>query len=496
MNNGFTEDELPDVAAPELLAPARYYAAEEPMMRQLPHAVGPEKGLLSIMLRDPQEYVPRAIEENLSEVDFYLPAHSTLYGAILELFSEGKEIEIVSLVQYLLDRGRLDRCGGPATIVDIMTYSASPQPWGQYMELVRDKAILRRLIEIANETITDAYDAPGEARELLDRTESNLAIIRAENDLAKTRTVKEAINWTLDDLARRIDGTGQAGLATGFPALDRLAGGGLKAGELFVIAARPSMGKTSLMMNMVEHVCLDGGLPTMVFSTEMTTNQLVQRLVYSRSKFNLASLAQGSKPDKGTLQRLQRQAVEVAKAKLFIDDTSGISINQIRAKARRRHREQGLQLIAIDYLQLLRSTSKQAAGSREREIAEISAGIKGLAKELCIPIIILAQLNRDADKRSGKSLGVPRLSDLRESGAIEQDADLVGLLYRSAYYADTEEDKTKEAGRATLNLAKNRNGETGIVNLTWIAELMRFEDGAPAETDMHHVETEQGRFGY
>ena len=174
------------------------------------------------------------------------------------------------------------------------------------MELVRDKAILRRLIEIANETITDAYDAPGEARELLDRTESNLAIIRAENDLAKTRTVKEAINWTLDDLARRIDGTGQAGLATGFPALDRLAGGGLKAGELFVIAARPSMGKTSLMMNMVEHVCLDGGLPTMVFSTEMTTNQLVQRLVYSRSKFNLASLAQGSKPDKGTLQRLQR----------------------------------------------------------------------------------------------------------------------------------------------------------------------------------------------
>ena len=203
--------------------------------------------------------------------------------------------------------------------------------------------------------------------------------------------------------------------------------------------------------------------------------------MFSKSKFAVSQLSRGYTPNKGDLQRVQRAALETAAAKLFIDDTAGISINELRAKARRKKRDENIQFIAIDYLQLLKSRTRQAENSREREIAEISAGIKGLAKELSIPIIILAQLNRGPESRTGKSLGVPRMSDLRESGAIEQDADLVGLLYRTAYYAESQEEKDAEEGKAELVLAKNRNGETGHIPLTFIANLMRFESGPPAQ---------------
>jgi replicative DNA helicase len=255
---------------------------------------------------------------------------------------------------------------------------------------------------------------------------------------------------------------------------------GLKPGEMFVIAARPSMGKTSLMMNIVEHVCIEQSKPSLIFSCEMSSFQIVQRLVFSRAKFALSKLTRGYAPDKGDLTRIQRAAMEVSNARMFIDDTPGITINEVRAKARRKKRDEGLEFIAIDYLQLMKSRTKQAENSREREIAEISAGIKGLAKELQVPIVILAQLNRGPETRSGKSVGVPRMSDLRESGSIEQDADMVGLLYRSAYYAEDAEEKEAEAGKAELVLAKNRNGETGHIPLTFIADLMRFESGPPA----------------
>ena len=272
---------------------------------------------------------------------------------------------------------------------------------------------------------------------------------------------------------------GSQGISTGYQELDRMSNG-LKPGKMFVIAARPSMGKTSLMMNIVEHVCIDQSKPSLIFSCEMSSFQIVQRLVFSRAKFALSKLTRGYAPDKGDLTRIQRAAMEVSNARMFIDDTPGITINEVRAKARRKKRDEGLEFIAIDYLQLMKSRTKQAENSREREIAEISAGIKGLAKELQVPIVILAQLNRGPETRSGKSVGVPRMSDLRESGSIEQDADMVGLLYRSAYYAEDAEEKEAEAGKAELVLAKNRNGETGHIPLTFIADLMRFESGPPA----------------
>lgn len=218
----------------------------------------------------------------------------------------------------------------------------------------------------------------------------------------------------------------------------------------------------------------------MVFSLEMSAFQLVERLLYARARFDKSRIMKGFDPVKQDLLKIKKASEDINNCKLFIDDTAGISINELRAKARRKKKEEDIQVIAIDYLQLMRSNSKQAQNSREREVAEISAGLKGLAKELNIPIIVLAQLNRGPESRVGASGGggKPRMSDLRESGSIEQDADMVGLLYRSAYYADNQEERDEEDGIAELVIAKNRNGPTGSVPLSFIKETMRFESRA------------------
>jgi replicative DNA helicase len=474
--------ETPAAPASTSKAPTLQQAAVpgDDVTRAMPHALGPEKSLLSSMLQDPQEYIGVAIEEKLTPEHFYLPAHATLFDFLVKLFEAGQEVELVSLVQRLLDRGLLDRVGGPAAITDLFTYAPSPGHFRHHLQHVKDKFVLRSIIQHSNEAIAQAYDAPDEVASLLDTVEARILTIRDGSETNKAPTLKQSVEEVLEQFQKLLAGEqGAQGISTGFEELDRMSNG-LKPGEMFVVAARPSMGKTSLMMNIVEHVCVDLAKPSMVFSCEMSAFQLVQRLVFARAKFALSQLSRGYSPNKGDLQRIQRACTEITQSRLFIDDTPGISINELRAKARRKKRDEDIQFIAIDYLQLMKSRTKQAENSREREIAEISAGIKGLAKELSLPIVILAQLNRGPESRTGKSLGVPRMSDLRESGAIEQDADMVGLLYRSAYYAEDAEEKEAEAGKAELVLAKNRNGETGHIPLTFIAELMRFESGPPA----------------
>jgi replicative DNA helicase len=451
--------------------------------RALPHAVGPEKSLLSSMLQDPQEWIGTAIEERLTKEHFYLPGHQSLFGFLIELFEGGQEIELVSLIQRLIDRGLLDRVGGPAAVTDLYTYAPSPGHFRHHLQHVKDKFVLRSIIHHSNEAISNAYDSPDEVSQLLDTVEARILAIREGSETNRAPTIKQSVSEVIEQFEARLAGDqGAQGIPTGFEELDRMTSG-LKAGEMFVIAARPSMGKTSFMMNIVEHICIDQKKPTMVFSCEMSSFQIVQRLIFSKAKFAMSKLSRGYVPNKADLGRITRSAVDISSSKLFIDDTAGITINELRAKARRKKRDEGIQLIAIDYLQLMKSRTKQAENSREREIAEISAGIKGLAKELGIPIIILAQLNRGPESRSGKSLGVPRMSDLRESGSIEQDADLVGLLYRTAYYAEDAEEKQAEEGKAELVLAKNRNGETGHIPLTFIADLMRFESGQPVREE-------------
>jgi replicative DNA helicase len=347
--------------------------------------------------------------------------------------------------------------------------------------LVKDKFVLRSIIRQSSEAINQAYDAPAEVSTLLDQVERNILAIRESREDANTFDLRDSVKQAIKRFEQLLSGQ-QAlqGLTTGFERLDAMSGG-MKPGEMFVVAARPSMGKTSFMMNIVEHVCLDLNKPSLVFSCEMTSLQLVQRLLYARARFSVSRFAKGFVPGKPEIARVQETGLEIGRSTLFIDDTAGISIDELRAKARRKWRDSGIAFIAIDYLQLLKSRSKQAETSREREIAEISGGIKNLAKELSVPILILAQLNRGPETRAGSGAGIPRMSDLRESGAIEQDADLVGLLYRHAYYAKDDQERAALEGKAELVLAKNRNGETGGVPLTFIADLMRFESGPPAD---------------
>lgn len=464
-------------ATPDLQQTA---GAAADVTRALPHALGPEKSLLSSMLQEPQEYIAVAVEEKLTTDHFYLPTHSTLFGYLLELYAGGQEIELVSLLQRLLDRGLLARVGGPSALTDLYTYAPSPGHFRHHLHLVKDKYVLRAIIQNSTEAIIQAYDAPDEVAALLDTVEQKMLSIREGRESANTFDLKSTVAAAQKQFQEMLSGRKDIhGITTGFEVLDRMSGG-LKPGEMFVVAARPSMGKTSFMMNIVEHVCMDLNKPTMVFSCEMQALQLVQRLLYARSRFSVSKISKGYTPGKLELQKVPATALEIARSKLFIDDTPGISINELRAKARRKKRDAGIEFIAIDYLQLLRSNSKQAENSREREISEISGGIKSLAKELGVPVLILAQLNRGPENRTGSSLGIPRMSDLRESGSIEQDADLVGLLHRAAYYAKDDEEREETDGKAELVLAKNRSGETGFIPLTFIADLMRFETGHPA----------------
>ncbi len=474
------------MAEPAKSAPINLFSQKreevvDDVTRALPHAVGPEKSLLSTMLQDPQEYIGLAIEERLTAAHFYLPNHSTLFGFLIELFEAGHQVELVSLVQRLLDRGLLEKCGGPGYLTELYTYAPSPGHFRHHLQHVKDKFTLRAIIRSSNEAVAMAYEAPDEVPELLDSVEQSILAIRESAETTQAATLKQTVEEVMRNFQMLLSKEKVSlGISTGFEVLDQKSGG-LKAGEMFVVAARPSMGKTSFMMNIVENICLDQGKPCMVFSCEMSSAQLVQRLLFARAKFVASQLSRGYTPKKQELERVRNASVQIMNSKLFIDDTAGISINELRAKARRKKRDEDIQFIAIDYLQLMKSRTKQAENSREREIAEISGGIKALAKELNIPILILAQLNRGPEGRTGKSLGIPRMSDLRESGAIEQDADLVGLLYRSKYYAENDEERAALEGKAELVLAKNRNGETGGIPLTFIEDLMRFETGPPAE---------------
>ncbi|MGJ8696446.1 MAG: replicative DNA helicase [Verrucomicrobiaceae bacterium] len=458
---------------PQLQTPSK--EKSNPDLAAPPHAIGPEKSLLSSMLQDPEEYIGRAIENHLTPSHFYVPSHGKLFEVLTGHFEENKSVELISLNQYLMDRNLLEGMGGPAAITEIYTYAPTAAHFDSHLSIVKEKFILRSVIHSCTSSITEAYDDPEDVQMFLDGVEQDVLKIREASESGTEETIKETVTAVMKYFEEFLAGDrGTPGLKTGYVDLDKK-GGGLKPTDMFVIAARPSMGKTSFMMNIVEHVAIDQNVPAMVFSCEMGAQQIVQRLVFSRARFPFSKLQSGYQPSKADLQRIKRASVEVASSKLFIDDTAAITINDLRAKARRKHRDEGIGLIAIDYLQLMRSTTKQASNSREREIAEISAGLKAIAKELNIPVIVLAQLNRGPESRTGSSLGVPRMSDLRESGSIEQDADMVGLLYRKAYYAESAEEKEEDSGESELVLAKNRNGETGNIPLTFIPPLMRFE---------------------
>src|SRR5437667_5161671 len=368
----------------------------------------------------------------------------------------------------------LETIGGAPFVTSLFTFVPTAANVDYYLEIVRDKYVLRQIISTCTESVRRAYEEQGEVGVLLDEVRQKIFNVGDDRFRGQLLTMKEQVMGALESIEKLYERRGGiTGLSTGFTEFDRMTSG-LHPAEMVVIAARPSMGKTALAMNICEHVAIGQKLPVAVFSLEMSSQQLVQRMLCSRARVNLQRVRDGFLAERD-FPSLTAAASKLAEARIFIDDAASLSILELRAKARRLKAQEDVQLIVVDYLQLLRSTTRRAQDNRQLEISEISAGLKALAKELNIPVIVVAQLNRQPEQRSG---GKPRLSDLRESGSIEQDADLVGLLVRPELYEEDEEARVEKAGEAELIIAKQRNGPVGEIPLTFLKEYTRFETRA------------------
>jgi len=444
--------------------------------RTPPHSAEAEQGVLGSMFISPRDAIAECVEK-INEEYFYVPAHRTIYSALVDLWNVGQAIDLITFTQVLRDRNLLEAVGGASFVTSLYTFVPTAANVGYYLEILRDKYILRQIIAAATESVRRAYEEQDEVDNLLDEVEQKIFAVGEDRFKGQTLSMKDQVMEAIETIEKLYERKGGiTGISTGFIEFDRMTSG-LHPAEMIVIAARPSMGKTAFAMNIAEHVAIQEKLAVAVFSLEMSSQQLVQRLLCSRARVNLKKVRDGFLGERD-FSSLTSSASKLAEAKMFIDDSAGLTILELRAKARRLKAQHDIRLIVVDYLQLLRSTSRRGQENRQIEISEISAGIKGLAKELNIPIIVVAQLNRNPENRTGDSKGRPRLSDLRESGSIEQDADLVGLLVREAYYADTDEEKEEAAGNADLIISKQRNGPIGDIPLTFLSEFTRFEDRA------------------
>jgi replicative DNA helicase len=448
-----------------------------------PHSPEAELGVLGCVLLAPNDCMNECVEKFKSGAEvFYDLRHQTIFTALVDMYDKREAIDVITLQQHLKDKQLLEQVGGLAYLASLPDTVPSAANISYYLEIVFEKYLLRKMIHTCSDVVARVYDHEGEVDQLMDEVERDIlkiseARVTGENDTIKD-LVKKAIN-TIEDYHQRQGML--TGVATGFTDLDKMTSG-LHPGEMIVIAARPSMGKTSLAMNIAEHVAIDQKLPVGVFSLEMTSESLVLRMLCSRSRVNLRNIRDGFLAERD-FPKLTGAAGKLANAPLFIDDSSGLSILQMRAKARRMSQQHGIKLFVIDYLQLLHSTARRAE-NRQQEIADISSGIKSLAKELEVPVIVLSQLNREMEKDKNRK---PRMSDLRESGSIEQDADLIGLLYKPS--SGDDEDGAAPTGEehdavpVNLLIAKQRNGPTGDVNLTFLKSFTRFENAAKISDD-------------
>jgi replicative DNA helicase len=440
--------------------------------RALPNSADAEMAVLGAMLLSPAEVCPLA-QDRLSQEHFYHAPHQILFRELIELQDTLQTVDQVTLQQRLKDRNLLDAVGGPAYLSELIMRVPTAAHVEHYMDIVSQKYLLRQLIVAGADIVARSFDEQDSVNEWVDQVQQTIFQITAERASQGARAVKDLIVDAMASIDQLHARRGMTGIPTGFRDLDKLTSG-LNDANMIVIAGRPSTGKTALALNIAENIALDQKLPVGVFSLEMSAQELVKRMLCSRAKVNLRAVADGFLSERD-FHPLTTVASQLMKAPLYIDDSANLSIHQLRARARRMKSQFDIRLIVVDYLQLMRAPSRRADMSRQTEISDISLGIKALAKELQIPVIVLSQLNRQPEQREG---GRPRLADLRESGAIEQDADVVGLLTRPEMYADDEGEKAAERGKATLIIAKQRNGPVGNVELTFLNEFTRFEDAA------------------
>ncbi len=435
-----------------------------------------ERGVLGSILLDWQKVLDFCIEKQISPDSFYLRIHQIIYEAMQAMSDGHKPIDILTLADRLKTQGKLDDIGGIAFLNQLLDATPTAAHAEYYVDLVRQHHLLRRIVDCARQAETECYSSDEEADQVLAKVEQDFFDIsekRHSGILPWNQGVKETID-TIDRIHRTKQGL--SGIATGYKDLDdKLLG--LHNGDMIVLAARPSMGKTSLAMNIVENIALDKrDTPhaVCIFSLEMSREQLILRMLGSHARIPAHSIAGGFATD-AQFGLLVQSADVLMKAPIFLDDTGGLDIMELRARARRMKKKENIALFVIDYLQLLHSKEHRREG-RQAEIAAISGSIKNMAKELRVPVLVLSQLNRapEAKEREGK----PRLADLRDSGSIEQDADVVCLLRRPCIYKDDTKENEDDPSLAFLHIAKQRNGPTAEIKLTFIADLMRFENFA------------------
>ena len=431
--------------------------------RLLPQSLDAERSVLGSMILDRDEV--GEVIQILDRDAFYLADHQTIFDVVADLYDQQKPIDLVLLREELTRRGHLDRIGGVSYLLTIAESVPDSSNAVYYARIVRDFALLRKLISASSHIVSRAYQASEDPEEILEEAERLIFEITGMKISGQAVPLKELLQQAFKQIDQ-YDGTRVTGLRTSFGKLDDMLGG-LQRGDMIVLAARPSMGKSALALNIAEHIAADNHLGVGFFSLEMSRQQLAERILCSRARIDSQKLRRGSL-DEQDQRDLADAADKLDPAPLFIDDSPSLSVLQLRAKARRLKLRQDIHCIIVDYLQLLSPSAGQSRRSenRQQEIADISRGIKALARELDIPVIAISQLNRAPEQREK---GSPRMSDLRESGAIEQDADVVLLLHREHVY---NEQAPKE--QAELIIAKQRNGPTGKINLNWYAESMRF----------------------
>lgn len=409
--------------------------------------------------------------------DFYYDANKRLFKHLIEMYNTGRGIDLMLLQEQLERSGELEEIGGEAYIAEVMEQVQVAAHAPYYAQIVRDKAILRDLIQTSLEILQSAYDSTSEPRELVSRSEEKIFALTDARSHNQVFSLHDVVLETFAILEARAEGTTN-GVATGFYDFDSKTNGGFHPSELIILAARPGMGKTALALNIADHVAVVQKVPTLVISLEMARVELVQRLLCARGKIDSDKL-RGNFLSKAEKQLLMTASNELTVAPMFIDDSPSRTVTEIGAVARRiKRQESGLGLVVIDYLGLIEPDTP--SDPRQEQVAKIARRLKGLARELQVPVLCLAQLNRQTEATKDNK---PRLSHLRESGAIEQDADVVMFVHREEYYSASREDAEKNdlIGKADLIIAKQRNGQTGDLKLAWYASQTRFANLSDAE---------------
>ena len=429
-----------------------------------PNDVDAEQAVIGSMLTD-KDAVIAAIEV-LKEEDFYREDNKTIYSAILNLYNRSEPIDIITLKSELTAMGMFDKIGGFEYIVGLPEKVPTTANVEKYINIVKEKSELRRLIKTANEIIEQGYDPTENIDDIMNNAEKKIFNILQDKDQKGYSPIKDVLVDTFTELEQLYNQKQHVtGVPTGFIDLDYKTAG-LHNSDLVLIAARPAMGKSAFALNLATNAAVKANVPVVLFSLEMSKEQMVNRILCSEAMVDSNKVRTGKIDDEDWI-KLANTMGELSEAPIYIDDTPGISINEIRAKCRKLKLEKNIGMVVIDYLQLVQGSSKRSQGSREQEISEISRSLKILAKEINVPVIALSQLSRAPEQRPDHR---PMLSDLRESGAIEQDADIVMFLYRDDYYNEDSEDK----GLAEVILAKHRAGSTGTVKLVWLGNYTKF----------------------